>query len=839
MRFSRWLGMMEGVNSVLVVQYFGDVSISWENAAVRPPSKKALALMLYLAATGTAAGRDHLAELLWGASDKRANVRQALYELRKQPGANQWLRDDGDELMIAASPTVAELCTELETGARTDTDIVRPSEFGAGFERLSPAFDDWLLEQRERFVRSVTITLRSRLDAAMRLEAHEDALTLLGHLLHYAPYEEALYQTAMKASAKLGDQQALLTWFHRAKRVFSEELQTGLSPETTELHESLRVRIERATAQLPKEVLAVLQLLYVAGGELTMQQLADAVQLPIFEFSEHIEALTRREFVRQGLVVSEAIQGELQSTLSWPRRALLHERIVAVLPETADGELRAHHLLGSNQPEAAAPLLLQAGIEAVAHNAHDRAKTLLFRALWAAAHDRKLQLRALLHLEGLTALRLDDPLHEVVLHAAEKLAWEEQDDASIAQTQLRRSRALIRKHAFGEALERALEALEIALRLGDESLIVQARSAVGGVHYYLGDLEGALASFRENLAATGDTERYSALNNVGLITAQLGQREESLTYFEEALTLARKGERQPDIISTLNNLAATAERFAAYDRAARSLREGVSLARSIGAQDLEMRLRMNLVVVYTRQGELGPAWNTLGEVTDELEHTEEANQRVRMYELAADLAQTTGGLTEAVTELGRALAIESDSLTDRHRVVLATMQQLAEYRLEQRTTSEITAAVSELEAAQVTDLTNWVWIEAAWYTANPVAAAEFIGRVNEQALNPHQLTLVAAMRLRLADQHGKAQRLAELATAAAELGAVWELSAEQAGPIVEWPLVVALYTQASAGELSAEFIQQFEAAVASQAQGLPKAVAQRYRALRSTWLAQL
>lgn len=830
---------MEGVSTVLVVQYFEDVSISWGDAAVRPPSKKALGLMVYLAATGKGASRDHLAELLWGATDKRANVRQALYELRKQPGADEWLHDDGDELSVTATPTLAALRTGLESGEGEYASIVQPAAFAAGFDQLSPAFDDWLQQQRERLERSVTIALRTRLDAAMRREAHADALALIEHLLPYAPFEESLFQAAMTASAKLGDQQGLLAWFHRAKRVFTEEVGAAVSPETCALYDTLRGHMERPTAQLPKATLAVLQLLYVAQGNLTMQQLADAMHMPVFEFSEHIEVLTQRGFVRQGFTIVSAMVDELRETLSWPRRALLHERIVAVLPESASNELRAKHLLGSNQPEAAAPLLLEAGIEAVARNNHDNARALLFRVLWAAAQQRKLQLRALLHLEGITALKLDDPLHEVVLSAAERLAWEEQDDEAIAQTQLRRSRALIRKHAFGEALERALEALEIALRLGDESLIVQARSAVGGVHYYLGDLEGALASFRENLHATGDADRYGALNNVGLITAQLGQREQSLKYFEEALTLARKGERQPDIISTLNNLAATAERFSAYDRAARSMREGLSLARSIGAQDLEMRLQMNLVVVYTRQGELGPAWNTLSEVTDELAGSEEANQRVRMHELSADLAQTTGGLTDASAELDNALAIESDSVTDRHRVVLTTMRELVRYRQGSVSVKHIIEQVSALEAAQVTDLTNWVWIEVAWYTNDSATAAQLLSRVTEAALNPHQRTLVAAMRLLFAARSEQQQWQAELEARAAELGATWELSAEQPGPIVEWPLVAAIYEHRTRGKLSSEFMQQFEAAVASQAQGLPRNVANRYRALRLDWLTRL
>lgn len=828
--------MMVRVGTVLEIEYFGEVSASWRGEAIRPASKKTFAMLVYLAASGAGVNRDHLAELLWGSSEKRANVRQALYELRKEPGADAWLVDDGDMLLIRSEHTFQALRAGLESGARHVTPSHVPNAFAAGFDKVSDAFDDWLQEQRTRLEQSINIAITRALEEAEQREDHEKALGLVKHLLELTPYDESLYQRALRHSAQSGDSSGLIAWYQRAERVFKDELKGELSPKTTALYEKLRSSVTLLMRQLQPDELALVQLLFLASGELTVEQCAQALDVSSFDLAETLDSLHRRGIIRDGFVVTPEIAGELEKRLSWSRKSLLHERVLAVLPAHVSPVVRAKHLLGSNQPGQAAPHLLQAGKDAIQANDHERAEQLLFRALWAADSAR-MRLRALINLEGMVALRVDDALHEVVLKEAEKLAWDEQDDEYLAQVRLRRSRSLIRRRAFGEALENALEALEIALRINDEGLTVQARNAIGGVHYYLGDLEGALASFSPNLEATAVTDRYSALNNVGLITAQLGQRDESLKYFDEALTLARQTERQPDIISTLNNLAATAERFAAYGRAAKSMLEALTLARKVGAEDLEARLQLNLVIVLMRQGELGPAWNTLQEVEDAIGATAEIAQRVKILELKADLAQVTGAREPALAYLQEAIDLGAGETADRHRIILEAVVHLVRYRLGEIGPADVVGAIQSLEAAQVSDLPNWLWIELSWFEPNETRAAEFLAHVTEAELNAHQRVLYAAKKLHRANTAGEREQwLASVQESAAVLGAPMELSGNTPGPIVEWPIIAAIIEYAASGELNNEFLSAFEDAVADQAQGLPKAVAKRYREYRSRLL---
>lgn len=828
--------MMVRVSTVLEIEYFGEVSVSWRGEVIRPASKKTFAMLVYLAANGHGVTRDHLAELFWGSNDKRANVRQALYELRKEAGAEHWLADEGDELMVRSTHTFETLRAGLENGSRALGPMHVPGAFASEFDKVSDAFDDWLQEQRARLEQSMKIALTRALEEADQREDHATALVLIAHLLKLTPYEEQLYQRALRHTAQLGDSAGLVAWFQRAERVFRDELNGELSRKTTALYEKLRSSVTMLTRQLQPDELALVQLLYLANGELTIAQCAQALEVPAFSLAETLDSLNRRGIIRDGFIVTPEIASELKQRLSWSRKSLLHERIHAVLPEHASPVVRAKHLLGSNQPGRAAPYLLKAGKDAIQEHEHDLAERLLFQALWTADTAR-LRLRVLINLESMVALRVDDALHEIVLKEAEKLAWEEQDDEYLTQVRLRRSRSLIRRRAFGEALEKALEALEIALRIEDEALIVQARNAIGGVHYYLGDLEGALASFTLNLEATGVIDRYSALNNVGLITAQLGRRDESLTYFDEALTLARKTERQPDIISTLNNIAATAERFAAYGRAAKSMQEALTLARKVGAEDLEARLQLNLVVVLMRQGELGLAWNTLQEVEDAIGTTGETAQQVKIHELRADFAQATGSLANAAEHLQTALDLSAGDLTDRHLTILSSVQHLIQYRAGNISFEKAVAAVHDLAAAQVSDLPNWLWIELSWFEKNLQLAADFLAHVDEPTLNAHQRVLYAAKHVYMASTNTERETwIAAVETGAAELNAPAAISAQTPGPIVEWPLVAAIVEYAQTGALSVEFRAAFEAAVADQAQGLPKAVALRYREYRAQWL---
>src|SRR5690606_38331222 len=261
-------------------------------------------------------------------------------------------------------------------------------------------------------------------------------------------------------------------------------------------------------------------------------------------------------------------------------KRLLHQRIAQALADSDDAEPQrvARHLLGAGRPAAAAPLLLRAAETQIGRNSPAEAVPLLLQASWAGWEDAQLRLRTCLLLEGCAAQLSDDALQDDALTESEQLAWRLQSDVDLAEVRMRRSRYLLRRGHVGQGMERALEALEIATRLDEPRVLARARTAVGGAQFYAGDLDGAEQTFSVNSHAADRVERYRALNNLGSIAGIRGRLPEALQHLESALTLARATGQQGDVIGTLNNLAATAEKTGDYRRAVRYFRESLALA---------------------------------------------------------------------------------------------------------------------------------------------------------------------------------------------------------------------------------------------------------------------
>src|SRR5688572_26656472 len=89
--------------STLVLALLGPLDVQRDGQPVSLPSRKATALLTYLAVTGQAHARDSLAALLWPEADQtraRASLRQGLWALRGA-GLDDWLVLDGEQLGLA------------------------------------------------------------------------------------------------------------------------------------------------------------------------------------------------------------------------------------------------------------------------------------------------------------------------------------------------------------------------------------------------------------------------------------------------------------------------------------------------------------------------------------------------------------------------------------------------------------------------------------------------------------------------------------------------------------------------------------------------------------------
>jgi tetratricopeptide (TPR) repeat protein len=105
----------------------GPLELRVNGALVPIPSKRARALLGWLAVTGRAATRAELAALLWG-EGRLQNLRQELYRLRQLPASEAWLLVDDDRVKVVG------------------VEVSAPPERGPFFDGLDDAGGPELLE---------------------------------------------------------------------------------------------------------------------------------------------------------------------------------------------------------------------------------------------------------------------------------------------------------------------------------------------------------------------------------------------------------------------------------------------------------------------------------------------------------------------------------------------------------------------------------------------------------------------------------------------------------------------------------------------------------------------
>jgi DNA-binding SARP family transcriptional activator len=205
-----------------------------------PPSRKARALLTYLAATGRPHPRSSLCALFWqDVNDPRAGLRWALSKLRgvvdgegRTPivSARNRLHFDTDQAevdlhrvhaLVSRSPE--EASTEaLERAARSFR-----GEFVEGLE-LSGChqFEAWCMGERER-LRKLRVSLHEILVDRLRDEPG-DAVSHALTRVRLDPYAEEGYIIAMELLAEIGRTQKGLELYDRCRRTLSVEL--GVPP---------------------------------------------------------------------------------------------------------------------------------------------------------------------------------------------------------------------------------------------------------------------------------------------------------------------------------------------------------------------------------------------------------------------------------------------------------------------------------------------------------------------------------------------------------------------------------------------------------------------------------
>src|SRR4051812_11268677 len=170
-----------------------------------PRSRKARALLAYLAMAPRPVTREKLCELFWDvADDPKSELRWCLSKLRplvNGPTATRLLADrervriDTSSLDIDAVSLARNAQTTLASGSLRDLQSLRALFRGDFLEGLSvdraPLFDNWLAGQRHRFGQWRQLLLE-RLAAVLPPES-DDRIEVLRECIEVAPFDEVAH----------------------------------------------------------------------------------------------------------------------------------------------------------------------------------------------------------------------------------------------------------------------------------------------------------------------------------------------------------------------------------------------------------------------------------------------------------------------------------------------------------------------------------------------------------------------------------------------------------------------------------------------------------------------
>src|SRR5712692_1563643 len=229
-------------------------------------TRKALALLVYLAVEGGTHTRKTLSESFWPELDAehgRAALRATLLELRKLlerchgPGERAHLQVERDTLGLEQDSSLildirlvesvskqagrrveplagevdGELLAQLEQAAR-----LARGPFLAGFTlRDSQFFDDWTRQHREYW----HLRVHQLFDALSRLYERagdgERAIETVSRWLGFDPLNEEGYRRLMRLRFSQGDRAGALRAYATGRAVLAEQLQVEPEPETVAL----------------------------------------------------------------------------------------------------------------------------------------------------------------------------------------------------------------------------------------------------------------------------------------------------------------------------------------------------------------------------------------------------------------------------------------------------------------------------------------------------------------------------------------------------------------------------------------------------------------------------
>lgn len=214
---------------MLRIRLIGQPSLERDGQPISGPrGHKTWAVLGRLARSPEPVSRQVLVDELFSeADDPMGALRWALAELRRRTGLVDAF--GGNPISFSLGDEATADVAEVAAGVVTDN--IPEGRFLQGIDvKGSPAFESWLLVERQRVDGEVLSALRQATLRALSGRQFDRAVALAGTMLRQAPFEEGAHVLLVKTLAASGDADAAVRQAEASEAMFADELGVTASP---------------------------------------------------------------------------------------------------------------------------------------------------------------------------------------------------------------------------------------------------------------------------------------------------------------------------------------------------------------------------------------------------------------------------------------------------------------------------------------------------------------------------------------------------------------------------------------------------------------------------------
>ncbi len=262
------------MNVIYRIRLLGTIQLEKAGQPIKIQSRKALALLGYLASQDQPVSRSHLAGLFWPdktESRGRGNLSRELSQLsvhlpgcfeanyhtvQFKPEANSWLDTRAFTESVSQGGPLFDLSGldwgEDQTVNSQAISAIQPTklaeavalyrgDFMAGYYLDGcPEFESWLVREQEAWQQRVIEVLEGLFVYHTLHRRDDQAQLYVKHWLALCPWQEKAHRYLMLLLARNGQRSAALIQYETCRRVLAEELGVEPSVETVVLSEQIR-----------------------------------------------------------------------------------------------------------------------------------------------------------------------------------------------------------------------------------------------------------------------------------------------------------------------------------------------------------------------------------------------------------------------------------------------------------------------------------------------------------------------------------------------------------------------------------------------------------------------